>query len=142
MGQRKIDPEKYNLIKKDYISSKISLRQLADKYNEPVSTVRKVAHREGWMTLRIDVESECNQNIKEQVVDIQTKNADKAFRICEKLLDKIEASVDIAKPGDCTALKQITTSLKDLKELGVFGGDSKSNEITIKFDDGVDAYGE
>jgi hypothetical protein len=54
--------------------------------------------------------------------------------VANKLLDKIEKAVDAVPDADTGAIKQLTSAIKDLKEIGVFRADldRREQEARIK----------
>lgn len=59
------DEALWTQIRKDFLSSGLSFSQIVKKYNVSLSTLKKVAAREGWTTRRELVESVAENRIKE-----------------------------------------------------------------------------
>ena len=82
-------------IKEEYITSSISQRDLANKYNVSVDTLIKRANREKWADLREKTE-------KEITTKLQQKHANKLLSVYEKSLDLLEELLDSRPKGSGT----------------------------------------
>ena len=90
-------------IKKKYLSTDLSCRELADEFGINRGTVSARATRENWSELRRsrregDGESRLN-------------------RVREKLLKKMEETLDRTDSLDSKEIKTLTDALKEIKEL-------------------------
>lgn len=133
-------------IKIEYITTDISLRQIAQQYGLRYATVHDRCKKEDWNTLR---DKHRTGTVSKSVSVIRNKQVDKITRIdnlADKLLEKLEKAVDeldmsvrkrkkkseisegieettewleAVEVGivDRAGLKQITAALKDLKEI-------------------------
>lgn len=127
-------------IKREYVSTKISMREIARKYGFSVSTVSERAKKEGWKRTAERVRTVTEQKYVEKLADAKVSNADKAMRIIDKLMDKIEESIKVVKPGDVQATKQLVGAMKDLRDMGVFEVQTTSNDINVSFGEGAKDY--
>lgn len=127
-------------IKREYVSTKISMREIARKYGFSVSTVSERAKKEGWKRTAERVRTVTEQKYVEKLTDAKVSNADKAMRIIDKLMDKIEESIKVVKPGDVQATKQLVGAMKDLRDMGVFEVQTTSNDINVSFGEGAKDY--
>lgn len=103
-------------IKAEYIAGGTSYRKLAEKYDVPFGTLRRIAKQEGWTQQRTQVEHETNTKIFESVVDQEAKKAVDIIDVADKLLEKAKELMEIAVV-DTQSFKQLTSALKDLKEI-------------------------
>jgi uncharacterized protein YjcR len=91
MGVRTIAAYDWPKIKAEYISSSISLRDLASKHGIPFPTVRDRAKREGWTAerdaLRNKIVSRTLQKTAEKVSTKIAAGLDKEYAIADKLAD-------------------------------------------------------
>ena len=123
----------YSKIKAEYIAGGTSYRKLAKKYEVSFSTLRKVAAKEKWTDLR----SRCGTKADTKLVDaISTKNTKKAtdiIDVADKLLDKIYEMLDADMPYNTQNVKNLTSALKDLKEIKGFksSADMREQEARI-----------
>lgn len=123
----------WNDIRKDYVANKIGMRELSRKYGYAVSTISERAKKEGWKRTAEQVEQMTEQKLIESVSDAQASNADKAMRIIGKLMDKIEKSIEVIPEGDTQSLKQAVSSIKDLRDMGVFEVISDTKDVEVSF---------
>ena len=115
-GSAIVKPD-YKKIKAEYIAGGTSYRKLAEKYDVPFSTLRKVAKREGWTQKRTQVEHKVDTNVTEQVVENETKRLVDIVDVADKLLDKISNTIDSLEVIDSQSLKHFTSALKDIKDI-------------------------
>ena len=113
-------------IKAEYIAGGTSYRKLAEKYGVSFTTLTRTAQRENWVGLRKQAEDKATTKI----VDVVTNNAvDKATNIidvADKLLKKIEDIIDnVDFP---TGIKDISTALKNIKDIKGFKSDADMRE--------------
>lgn len=85
-------------IKTEYISTRISLRKLAEKYGVSFSTIGKKAMNEKWNDERIDTGNKMETKAKQKIVSaVATQEADRIVRILsagDKLLSRLEEATD------------------------------------------------
>lgn len=118
-------------IRTEYIASETSLRELAEKYGVSFSTIQKKSMEEKWTDLR----KKKRRRAEEKIIDtLSTQEARKAANIIEvadKLLDKISEFVDVMpleSMASTQSLKQLTSALKDLKDVKGFKSDADMRE--------------
>ena len=108
-------------LKAEYIAGGTSYRKLAEKYNIPFGTLKRVALKEKWADLR----EQCKQKSATKIVEIESdKQADRMRRlltVSDKLLQAVEDAVDAFQVGelllDKGALKSLSGTIKDIKEI-------------------------
>jgi uncharacterized protein YjcR len=114
-------------IRAEYIAGGTSYRKLAEKHGVSFVTLSKVAKREGWSELRRQQE---DKQTTKTVEAISTKEANKAVDIidvADKLLGKITELMD-TMVIDTQSFKQLTSALKDLKEIKGYKSDADMRE--------------
>lgn len=108
-------------IKTDYITSKISYRDLAKKHGISMRTLSCKAKKEKWVELR-----ERNQDkiVTKMIATEAQKQIDRYTRmlnVTDKLLAKIEASIEMLDAEGVTidkaGIKAISGAIKDIKEI-------------------------
>lgn len=102
-------------IKAEYIAGGTSYRKLAEKYGVTLAVLRNVAEREEWVNLKAQAQHKANTKIVEAVSDQEAKKAVNITDVADKLLEQIVSII-----ADCTSpqmLKQLTSALRDLKEI-------------------------
>ncbi len=148
-----------NLIKIEYISDpKTSYRKLAEKYNYPFKKISAIGKKEQWGQLRAQMQDKI---FKKTMNKISTKKSNEFSRVIEsanRLLGVIERSIDdpkqfnryvvnenfkavekVFKKTDTKALKEITSSLKELAAVVGYANEQKNaekdtgNEVKVEF---------
>jgi hypothetical protein len=109
-------------IKTEYITdSKSSYRKLAEKYGVPFATLRRKAKEEEWPKLRVQAEHKVSTKAINRVIDQKVDRATRLMNVTDKLLTKIEETVEELSTAsvvlDKSTLKQISGALKDIKDI-------------------------
>lgn len=108
-------------LRAEYIAGGTSYRKLAEKYNIPFGTLKRVALKEKWADLR----EQCKQKSVTKIVEIESdKQADRMKRlltVSDELLNVVENAVKSFQLGelmlDKTALKSLSGTIKDIKDI-------------------------
>ena len=135
-----------------------SYRNLAKKYGIPVGTLQKRAVKEEWHSQKIQSGKNSVAKTVEIIEQGQANRLSRLMMVTDKLLEKIEQTVDEITAESVTVdkatLKQITGALKDIKEIQSLKNDrdireqearirnlerqaeaeDTSREVTIKFE--------
>ena len=121
-------------IKAEYIAGGISYRKLAEKHGVSFNTLKDIAVREGWNELKQQAHNRATTKMVDVVSDKNAKIDDKYFRLVDKLMSKAEETIDGLDVFSVTALKEMATALKYLKECkGVKSeADMREQEARIK----------
>ena len=133
-----VSEETWDKLRLEYISSpETSMRGLQKKYGIPFSAIKKRVDNEGWNAQRDEFRVTSMQKSLDLVAEFKADECSRAFRIANKVMDKLEECVDNIDPKDDYAmknLKSITSAIKDLKEIGVFRSalDQAEQEARIK----------
>lgn len=117
-------------IKKEYISGTISYRKLAEKYGVSRTTLERKAKDEKWTELRRQAERKTEAKLLESV---SSRNA----RLDEAVNLALDAACKyLTSPGQLRAqdLKDITTALKNLRELKGIKSDADMEEQRARID--------
>lgn len=110
----------WNKLKAEYIAGGTSYRKLAEKYKDEGVTfnnLKLVAGKEGWANLRKQAMDKATTKMVNDVAKDISKNAVKINDVADKLLDKIVMLLDEFDGIDSQSIKQLTSSLKDIKEI-------------------------
>ena len=108
-------------LKAEYIAGGTSYRKLAEKYNIPFGTLKRVALKEKWSDLR----EQCKQKSATKIVEIESdKQAERMRRlltVSDMLLDAVEESVKAFTTGELSiekgVLKSLSGAIKDIKDI-------------------------
>lgn len=108
-------------IKREYIAGGTSYRKLAEKYNAPFGTLRKVAAKEHWRELRDETRAKTDTKIVETESDKQAERMKRLLTVSDMLLDAVEDAVKKFKAEELIlekgALKSLSGTIKDIKEI-------------------------
>ena len=107
----------WNIIKAEYIAGGTSYRTLAKKYKVSVTTLTRVAIKEKWVELRQQAESKAEAKMVESVSKTKSKTNIKINEVADKLIEKMNATIDKLDVIDGQTLKHFTSALKDLKDI-------------------------
>ena len=132
-----ITDEMWEKIKYEYITTGISMRGIEKKYGIPYNRVKTKVDNEKWNDDREECQLKINQKSVDLIATHKAEECTRAFRIANKVMDKLEEVVDNIDAKDVDVekrLKSITSSIKDLKEIGVFRSalDKAEQEARIK----------
>lgn len=133
----------WNIIRQDYISSELSYRDLCEKHKVSYGKLSKIAAKEGWHSARKESKSKTLSreerilNISDSLLDKIEKSIEELDRCIVKCKEKtktLEYDYDTKKPVneiveekediqiiegmiDKTGLKQLVSTLKDIKDI-------------------------
>lgn len=114
-------------IKAEYIAGGTSYRKLAEKYNVPFGTLRRIAKQEEWTQKRTQVEHKANTKMIETISEKEAEKAVNIIDVADKLLSKVSDLME-TMVVDTQSLKQLTSALKDLKEIKGYKSDADMRE--------------
>ena len=107
--------------KAEYIAGGTSYRKLAEKYNESLSNIKRVAKKENWVELRNQCQAKAATKIVEIESDKQANRMKRLLDVSDKLLTAVEDAVDQFQAGelllDKGALKSLSGTIKDIKDI-------------------------
>ena len=104
-------------IKAEYIRG-VSYRRLADKYGVSFSSIQKRGAKEKWTDLRKMSSRKSDEKIVESVASQEANRVNGIQTVADMLLEKIKEGVeDGALITDSQSIRQITASIKDLREI-------------------------
>ena len=107
----------WNKLKAEYIAGGTSYRKLAEKYDVSFAILRRVAEKEKWSKLKAQARHKADTKMVNTVANDIAKNSVKINDVADKLLDKIVLILDEFEGIDSQSIKQLTSSLKDIKEI-------------------------
>ena len=152
----------WNKLKAEYIAGGTSYRKLAAKYNVSFNTLTGVAIREGWANLKKQAQNKSTTKMVNAVANDMAKKSTKINDVADKLLDKISDLLDDFEGLDTQAIKHLTSSLKDIKDIKGVKSDidlreqearidklrkdaeeeQKDTTVTVTFCNDIDKYGQ
>ena len=132
-----VTEETWTQLRLEYISTDTSMRKLEKKYGVPLSQIRTRLQNENWQELRNSVTDKTTHKSIDLISDMNAEKCVRAFRVADKVMDKLEQVVDKIDPEDTEALrmlKEASYTLKHIKEVGYFRSslDQAEQEARIK----------
>ena len=121
-------------LKSEYISSDISYKKLCAKYDVPFHKLRKVAEREKWADLKAQAKHKESMKIVEKVAKQGADHTLKLYAVADKLLGKIEDTLDATDVLDSQSIKHFTSALKDIKDIKGIKSDIDLKEQEARID--------
>ena len=128
----------WKLIQSEYLTGALTLRELGLKYGVSAPCICQYAKRHNWKKDSEEIERTVNERVKSAVINAKMSNNERALKVSNELLVKIEEAVKIAKPKDIGALKGLVASMKDLKEMGVYQLANSESDIKVEILGGDD----
>ena len=111
----------FSKLKKEYLKGGTSYRKLAEKYNVPFGTLRKVAAKEKWKELRDKTKAKTDTKLVDAISEGEAERAKRLLSASDRLLERIETLIETFTIGevmlDRTTLRQLTGALKDIKDI-------------------------
>jgi hypothetical protein len=107
----------WSALKSEYISTDISYKKLCAKHDVPFHKLRKVAEREKWADLKAQARHKESMKIVEKVAKQGADHTLKLYSVADKLLQKIENTLDEMDVLDSQSIKHFTSALKDIKDI-------------------------
>lgn len=133
-----VTEEQWTQLRLEYISStEVSMRGLQKKYGIPFNQIRNRVEQEKWQEQREALKTESTQKSITIMADINAEKCTRAFRLADKVMDKLEEVVEKIDAEDEYAvkkLKDVTGAIKNMKEIGLFRSslDQAEQEARIK----------
>ena len=126
-----VPEEVWEQMKFEYISTDISLRGIQKKYGVPYNQTRTRCVNEKWNELRESCRDKSTQKSIDLIAEQKAEDCARAFRVASTILDKIEecvSNIDTKSPEALKDIKSATSSIKDLKEIGLFRAELDKQE--------------
>lgn len=115
-------------MKTEYVTTDTSYRKLAEKYNVSPTCVYAKGKQEGWVAEREQYQRNSYAKALETITKSQTDRVKRLQTITDKILNKIEKSVELMDEADLQAFRQITATLKDIKEIQMLKSEADMRE--------------
>ena len=119
----------WNTIRQEYIADETSTyRKLAQKYGVGIATISKHAQAEDWAGQREQIKNKAIKKSIEKISNKKAAQADKYSDMVDTMTEKLTAAIANVDPKDTTAIRRLTASLCDLRELLGIKSDADSRE--------------
>ena len=124
----------WQTIKTEYVTTDTSYRKLADKYNVSMTEVSRHGKKECWREERQKYLDKYYTKTLDTLVRNQQKRVERIQSLADKILDKIEKSVDEMDELDSQTFRQLTAAIKDIKEIQMLKSDADMREQEARID--------
>ncbi|MBR5594022.1 MAG: hypothetical protein IKW46_08120 [Bacteroidaceae bacterium] len=124
----------WNAVREEYIADESSsYRKLAKKYDVSVTAIYNRAKAEDWQGQRKQLKDKTVTKSIEKISDKKANQAAKYNDMVYTMTAKLTAAINAVDPKDTTAVRRLTASLCDLRELlGIKSeADSREQEARI-----------
>lgn len=119
----------WNAIREEYIADETSsYRKLAQKYGVSVDAIYKRSKKENWQEQRKQLKEKTITKSIEKISEQQSSNVKKYGDMVTTMTKKLTAAIEAVDPKDTTAVRRLTASLCDLRELLGIKSDADSRE--------------
>ena len=119
----------WNAIREEYIADETSsYRKLAQKYGASVDAIYKRSKKENWQEQRKQLKEKTITKSIEKISEQQSANVKKYGDMVTTMTKKLTAAIEAVDPKDTTAVRRLTASLCDLRELLGIKSDADSRE--------------
>lgn len=120
----------WKAIKTEYITTNTSYRKLAQKYGVGLQTICNRSKAEGWIEQREQHENKTVTKTLNAISNAQANRAARLQGVADKLLGKVENLLEEHEEilVDTQALRHISATLKDIKEIQMIRSDADMRE--------------
>lgn len=124
----------WSAIKTEYVTTDTSYRKLCDKYGVSMTEVSRHGKEEEWRKERKKYQEKAYAKTLDTLIKGQQKRIERLQNITDKILDKIELSVEHMSEADLQAYRQITAAIKDIKDIQMLKSDADMREQEARID--------
>ncbi len=124
----------WTTIKTEYVTTDTSYRKLADKYGVSMTEVSRHGKEECWREQRQKYQEKAYAKTLDTLIKNQQKRVERIQTLADKILDKIEQSVDKMDEFDSQTYRQLTAAIKDIKEIQMLKSDIDIREQEARID--------
>ena len=119
----------WNAAREEYISDEsCSYRKLAKKHGVSLDAIYRRSKSEDWQGQRQQLKEKTITKSIEKISDKKAKQAAAYNDMVDTMTAKLTAAIESVDPTDTTAVRRLTASLCDLKELLGIKSDADSRE--------------
>ena len=137
---KKIADTEWDVLRTEYVSSNITLRELADKHGCSEDAVEKKAQREGWSDARRKLSAEVLAKADAELAESRAKELvkfnDEDLKVAKALRAQIAKHINEAMqsnvPLSTHDIKRLTSAAVDAQKIGrlALGVSTSNNEVT------------
>jgi len=107
----------WNQIRREYVTTGASQRDLSKKYNVSKSLIAKRAKEENWLEKRGQYVGRIDAKVEQQTEKIFVDQTARLYEATNKLLDKVFQLLDLEEALAPRDLKSLSSTLTDIKLL-------------------------
>lgn len=108
----------WKTIKTEYITDESSsYRKLAEKYGVSLTAIVGRSKKENWVEEKQRFKNKTETKSLEKISEQQSDRVAKFMQLTDTLTEKLIQAFEVIDPSDTQGLRQLTASLKDLKEM-------------------------
>ena len=126
----------WNQIRREYVTTGASYRDLAKKYGVSVGMIAKKSKSEKWIEKREQYVYKVDTKVEQKAQDIKIDQTARLYEATNKLLDKVFQLLDLEDALAPRDLKSLSSTLTDIKLLRAKDDTEiavAENEITVRF---------
>lgn len=124
----------WSAIKTEYVTTDTSYRKLCEKYDVSMTEVSRHGKEESWREERRKYQEKAYTKTLDILIRGQQSRIKRLQTITDKILDKIEKSVDKMDETDLQAYRQLTAAIKDIKEIQMLKSEADMREQEARID--------
>lgn len=124
----------WSAIKTEYVTTDTSYRKLCEKYDVSMTEVSRHGKEESWREERRKYQEKAYTKTLDTLIRGQQSRIKRLQTITDKILDKIEKSVDKMDETDLQAYRQLTAAIKDIKEIQMLKSEADMREQEARID--------
>lgn len=121
-------------IKTEYLSGNTSYRKLAAKYKISRSRIESRGKKEDWPWLRETLRRDSLPLLQDSLCEKNSRSAQKIMDVADRILDKINESLDALPSIDGNTLKHFTAALKELRDIKGVKSEADIREQEIRME--------
>lgn len=121
-------------IKTEYLSGNTSYRKLSAKHGVPLSRIKNRGKKEDWPWLRENVRHDSLPLLHDSLCEKNSRSAQKIIDVADRILDKINESLDALPTIDGNTLKHFTAALKELRDIKGVKSEADIREQEIRME--------
>ena len=126
----------WNQIRREYVTTGASYRDLAKKYGVSVGMIAKRSKAEDWINKREHHVNTIDTKVEQKVQEIKVDQTARLYEATDKLLNKVFQLLDMDDALAPRDLKSLSSTLTDIKLLRVKDDTEVAaleNQITVKW---------
>lgn len=107
----------WNQIKAEYLSGGISYRKLCEKYDVPLSTLKRKAKEENWVELKNQVEHKIGDAVADRVVVNEVKKTVVFDTLVDEMMLRVAEAISTVDTKNAKAVNLLADALGKLQRI-------------------------